>query len=406
MTNREFTLPGIQDLNKEQEDARALPKQGQHLIIGGPGTGKSVLALLRARRHQQENDNYVFLVYNTLLKQASYQLFGKDLKSKQWQAWFRDTFEKIANQPIPRCKGNRHQFDWKMVSAIIAALPHTSGVIRPFLIVDEGQDMPLSFYHALANLGFENFFVVADGNQQIIPAEGSKPIPEIAGFLGYQHHIPDGKTEGDWLKTNDDGTTEKLIDLLENYRNTYPIAKLAREFYTDSTSRLPNLPVDRPSTIRPLLHAYPEDKFSSIIINLLKNADRNPAKLIGIITPDNDVRNRYFNALNSAQVKLDNGRPRIVTYSSNDIPNENLHFNKGGIMVINAQSCKGLEFDTVFLADINEYRCNAINPDQTKRLFYVMVARAKDMVVMLKKANSHCPVDAILPKDTTILERK
>jgi hypothetical protein len=38
---REFNLPGIQDLSKEQEDVRARPKQGQHLIIGGPGTGKS-----------------------------------------------------------------------------------------------------------------------------------------------------------------------------------------------------------------------------------------------------------------------------------------------------------------------------------------------------------------------------
>ena len=71
MAKREFNLPGIQDLSKEQEDARALPKQGQHLIIGGPGTGKSVLALLRSRRHQQDKDDYIFLVYNKLLNQAS-----------------------------------------------------------------------------------------------------------------------------------------------------------------------------------------------------------------------------------------------------------------------------------------------------------------------------------------------
>jgi hypothetical protein len=47
MAKREFTLPGIHELSKVQEDARAIPKMGQHLIIGGPGTGKSVLALLR-----------------------------------------------------------------------------------------------------------------------------------------------------------------------------------------------------------------------------------------------------------------------------------------------------------------------------------------------------------------------
>ena len=64
MAKRRFRLPGIQDLSKEQEDARALPMEGQHLIVGGPGTGKSILALLRARRLSQEDAQYVFLVYN------------------------------------------------------------------------------------------------------------------------------------------------------------------------------------------------------------------------------------------------------------------------------------------------------------------------------------------------------
>jgi ferredoxin len=35
-----------------------------------------------------------------------------------------------------------------------------------------------------------------------------------------------------------------------------------------------------------------------------------------------------------------------------------------------------------------------------------MVARAKERVIMLKEAGKHCPVDAILPQDTEILERK
>ena len=38
MAKRRFQLPGIQDLSKEQERVRALPFEGQHLVIGGPGT--------------------------------------------------------------------------------------------------------------------------------------------------------------------------------------------------------------------------------------------------------------------------------------------------------------------------------------------------------------------------------
>ena len=82
-----------------------------------------------------------------------------------------------------------------------------------------------------------------------------------------------------------------------------------------------------------------------------------------------------------------------------------ISFDQGGILVINSQSCKGLEFDFVFIADINHFFCNDQERDHTKRLFYVMVARAIDQIILLKQRGMHCPVDSILPTDNTILER-
>ena len=67
MAKRRFELPGIQDLSKQQEAALALPKNGQHLIVGGPGTGKTVLALIRVLRHARDGDPHVFLVHHHLL---------------------------------------------------------------------------------------------------------------------------------------------------------------------------------------------------------------------------------------------------------------------------------------------------------------------------------------------------
>jgi DNA helicase II / ATP-dependent DNA helicase PcrA len=385
MAKREFNLPGIQDLSKEQEDARALPKQGQHLIIGGPGTGKSVLALLRARRHQQDKVDYVFLVYNKLLNQASHQLFGLELNSQQWQSWFMRTFRTVTGCSLPLQTKNENQWqeiDWVKASDV-APLHSNERVKRPLLIIDEGQDMPPEFYQALTNLGFENFYVVADQNQQIVPGKNST-LRDIQNALAI---------------SNDD-----VIELQDNYRNTYPIALLAREFYTgDLASPPPELP-HRPSSICPLLYEYPAKKFDEMIGRILINTDMNPKKLYGVITPNNTVRDRYYQALRSIEIDLDNGLPRIETYKYGD--NSNLYFNEGGIIVINAQSCKGLEFDTVFLADINKHFCSNQNPDQTKRLFYVMVARAKERVIILKELGKHCPVEAILPRDNEILERK
>ena len=68
-------------------------------------------------------------------------------------------------------------------------------------------------------------------------------------------------------------------------------------------------------------------------------------------------------------------------------------------MVINAQACKGLEFDTVFLADIDQFKCDAQNMDRTKKLFYVMVARATEHVIFLRQHGDENPVDAIIPRD-------
>ncbi len=383
-TKRRFELPGINELSKEQEDARALPKQGQHLIIGGPGTGKSVLALLRSRRLHQERDNYVFLVYNRLLIQASQQLFGSGLHKAQWQSWFMNIFSILTQNQTPTVasRSGWPEIDWNTVERMITESPPELTSERPALIIDEGQDMPPAFYNALANCGFENFYVVADQNQQIVAGQNSSR-QDIQHSLGVE--------------------SSDVIELQDNYRNAYPVARLAREFYTgDPASPPPALP-NRPSKIRPLLYEYAENDFIKIIVNILKNADTYPNKLFGVITPNNNVRLRYHQALTSAYVQLDHGHPRIETYQSGI--NAFLKFTEGGIMVINAQACKGLEFDTVFLADINHYRLDTKDPDRTKRLFYVMIARAKEQVIMLKEKNKPCPVEGILPTDMNILER-
>ncbi|MBK1735380.1 hypothetical protein CKO15_08805 [Halorhodospira abdelmalekii] len=389
MARRKFQLPGIHELSKEQEDVRALPTDGQHLVIGGPGTGKSVLALLRSRRLHEEKVRYVFLVYNKLLHQASRQLFGGQLSSHQWQSWFIGLYRKVTGALPPRLPahggGFWQPFDWQAIADAVAETEVMNSADLPYLVIDEGQDMPPSFYQVLANLGFENFFVVADQNQQISPDENSTR-KELEDALGIE--------------------TREVIELTKNYRNTLPIARLAQAFYTgDPATPPPDLP--QPSIVeakKPLLYQYPPERFKDVIRRMLKLADRHPAQLIGIIAPNNEVRTRYAAALNNTPVQLDNGPPPVTTFASGD--QHTMRFDRGGIMVINAQACKGLEFDVVFIVDINQFHLNKTDVNVTKRLFYVMVARATEQVIMLQEAGSRCAVEAILPQDPNILERK
>ena len=385
MAKRKFELPGIQDLSKEQEAARALPSEGQHFIVGGPGTGKSVLALIRARRHLQNHDDYLFLVYNHLLDRASGQLFGGGLESRTWERWFRAMFPEASGQPVPLWEPNDRGYqdiDWAGVEAIVRKLPEGRSKRQPFLVIDEGQDMPRAFYDALVSLGFDRFFVVADQNQQITDANSSRK------------DIEDGLAID----------TDQVIELKQNYRNHYRVARLAREFYTgDPASPPPEIPEAATGAV-PLLYCYERDNLDAVARGILRLADRDPRQLIGVIAPNNRVRERHLRALQSAEVSLDNPRPTISTFNAEN--RARVAFDEGGILVINAQACKGLEFDTVVIADIDEHYIRRNDPHVARRLFYVMVARARERVFLFMKRDGRRDIEKILPEDREVLRRE
>jgi DNA helicase IV len=388
---RRFSLPGIHELNKDQDEALALPLEGQHLIIGGPGTGKSVVALLRARRLEETKKTYGTLVYNQLLQHSNRHLFGRDqlFRAMTWDSWFRRYFKRCFASDIPTLApdypGGFRPIDWSAVEIQVQSLDNVPDQSDKFIVIDEGQDMPPAFYRTLTHLGFENFYVAADQNQQIHPDKCSSR-QDIENTLAIE---PDDTLE---LKTN--------------YRNTHPIALLAQHYYpADPASPRPDLPDLIPAAATPELWTYGVANtapLASIAGNILQLSDRNPRKLIGIITPNNQVRTRFNDALLQANPKSDNGKPPIHTFVSGqrELPD----FGQGGIMIINAQSCKGLEFDTVILADIDQHQPKHLYT--LKARFYVMVTRAREQLILLRTGNI-CPVvDGLLPTDPSILARK
>lgn len=388
---RRFTLPNVQDLSKDQDAALALPLDGQHLIVGGPGTGKSVVALLRARRLAAGTENYRFLTYNKLLDQSSRHLFGSDLKAFTLDTWFRRLWKSLFKDSVPLCPPDRpggyQAIDWQSVTDRLqnGDLPQHSYDL-PFLVIDEGQDMPPAFYNALTNLRFEYFYVVADQNQQIHPDKCSAR-QDIENALAI--------------------SPADTLELQANYRNTRPIAQLAQHFYPDDlASPRPELPPAKRGASTPELWRYGNGAAQSlggIAERILQTSDRNPRKLIGIITPNNRVREKFVDVLSRTNPLLDNDKPEIRTFVSGQ--QETMDFGTGGIMVINGQSCKGLEFDTAILADIDEHEPRR-NSDALKKRFYVMVARAREQIILLRNGNPVPAIEALLPQDQAFLTRK
>jgi len=271
------------------------------------------------------------------------------------------------------------------VESAIAALPRGNPKDDlPFIVIDEGQDMPPAFYMALVNLGFRNFYVVFDQNQPMHPERCSS-----------RQDIEDA------LCVN----TNETVELLVNYRNAFPVARLARGFYNgDPASPPPDLPSEARLSVMPELVSHgqpPGDGFDDLLNRVLKLSDANPRKLIGIITPDNHVRQWFCSGLQRVNPRFDNDKPPIQTYASGQ--SSDLDFGQGGIMVLNAQSCKGLEFDTVILADVDRHQPKDVQTLMAR--FYVMVARARERVILLRTGQA-CPVvESLIPTDPAILSR-
>ena len=149
---------------------------------------------------------------------------------------------------------------------------------------------------------------------------------------------------------------------------------------------------------------YAERRFADICRRLVKRVDRDPAELVGVIAPNNAVRQRYVDGLRAATGGLDNGAPTIETFFGQHRPD--VRFDEGGILVINAQACKGLEFDVAVLADIEGHRVPPADLDAVRKRFYVMVARARERVILLRRRGVESRIEEILPDNPKVLQRK
>ncbi len=373
MAKRKFQLPGEEDLNKDQDKVLTLPEDGQYLIVGGPGTGKSVVALQRGLKFKH-NSNYVFLVYNRVLESVTLQLIDTNLVGTTLVSYFYKLYWHLFKENVPTLEPYKPDYD-----LVIQKIKELDCAPRPLhLIIDEGQDMPPAFYEALQYAGFEHFFVVADQNQQITEDNSSRQ--DLTDLLSLE--------------------VEDVIELKTNYRNTRPIAVFANYFFTDPASPPPDLPA-QVSLETPIL--YENMNNSDCFEMILREADKDDRNLIGVVVATNKQRAMYIEKLRETDIDWDNPKPVISSYTSND-KNYALDFSQGGIIVLNDKSIKGLEFDIVFII-LDGFRVFNNDIDSMKKRFYVMSSRAIKKLVLLSGSNTQDEINQLLHVDKKILKR-
>src|SRR5690625_862496 len=342
-------LPTYQELSKEQLEIYNLPLKGRYLVTGPPGTGKTVMALYRAQMYAKSDIKPQLLMFNNTLK--DYTQRGTEGMSIDG---FVETFHRWLWNAYPSWSGGnrppetrKYVYDWQQIMPILAS---ASIKEKPAMLVDEGQDLPPELYTALMFIA-DHTTIFADENQRITEKHNS--------------------TLGD-IRSNARIKTDDELLLTRNYRHTREIAQLARCFYVGLQTGMPDLPErsgEKPVAKRTIDMASAADFIA-------RYERTNSHQSIGVLVPYRQTLITLRRLLTQRETK------NPVQFFLSGKNGSNLDFTKPGIQLLCFASAKGLEFDTVFMPELQSLSSD-LEDASTKMQLYVLLSRARDHLYLL-----------------------
>ena len=342
-------------LSKEQDIVFNLPLNGFHLVVGPPGTGKSVVALHRAGRYSkaQPARNFVILTKSRLLKEWTKEsVFDLNISVdliKTYHSWAASWFLKKFKTRLPQFKP--YVYDWRSASS---RFDKPEFIKELDFIIDEGQDLPTDFYEVLPKIA-RSVTVFADENQTL--GEQNSSLSQIQENLGV-------------AKNN-------VKTLTKNYRNCKDIASLSAQFYTGISTGIPILPEGSCAAGKPTVNRFRNRIQQAKYIDTWQK--NNPTKKIGVFVPTAKSRDAFKAIFDSLKSKIQ------VFDKNTDI--EDLKLCDPGVFLTWFDNSKGLEFDHVFIPALEDWNPKIVSSKDEKiaalRKLYVLTSRAKEQLHLM-----------------------
>lgn len=318
------------------------------IVSGCAGSGKSVLALIKAQRIQREKgDNYQIIVFTRAL--CNYMNAGrKEL-------------------------GLNNQFDYHYTWQTKKGCPSSD-----YIIVDEIQDFSKEEIQEFIAATNKHFFFFGDTAQSIY--EGLKDTMKVEEInYTFQTHA-------------------KTFELYRNYRLPRPVAQAVQYVGVD----LDGFDIDTyksKETALPRIICY--DDFRQQILAIARMIKNGSVSDVGIFVPHNEYVKCVSDILKEECINHE-----LRYNDKNDYHNsiDNLNFMTENPKVMTYHSAKGLQFGTVFLPGVEEK-----SEDSERKALYVAMTRTyKNLYVMysgsLPYPLSEIPKDLYKTTETDVVE--
>ena len=262
----------ILDFIEEQESA---------VINGAAGTGKTMLAVEKARRHSIEGENVLFLCYNRLLCDKLIEVHKK-CEQKSYRTQFKNvefmTISKLAQEVTGNYKDYEGLLEW-----LIECINDKEKFKYQHVIVDEGQDFGLiDKTLGISSEDAEKSCSIIDALQEVVLSINGTfylfydKYQMIQGGEGVEYHLLDCVENSDCRLT-----------LKHNCRNTKEIAKTSVTPLRDKKKKAikPITACSWFEPVKPVMHLVSnEDKALKTLNRILKKYQEENITDIVILT--------------------------------------------------------------------------------------------------------------------------
>jgi len=317
---------------------RFLNSRRRALIAGCAGSGKTMLAVEKARQLHEQGFNVLLTCFNSALAEDLAKRLP-DITVMHFHGLCREVAKEVGFT-IQAVTDQQKYYDETLPEMLLKAVDET-GPMFDAIIVDEAQDFMETYWAALASLLNDKegiFYVFYDDNQNLYGGDSLKGIVNDESFL-----------------------------LSENCRNTKAIHKVVSSFYSDRK----RLSCKGPEGRLPELHEYRDSaevlKGVQSILNKLVNEEHVAAEDIVILTPYAQEK-----TLLKIGTKLGN-------FILSDLPPQR----RNEIQATTIHQFKGLERKVVIVAEVdNRFRYNP------ETLMYVGSSRARTHLIFFVAQNA------------------